>query len=40
LSYDRKNISELFRELAITTPQLYKWRKKFDEFGEGSFPGT
>ena len=19
---------------------MYKWRKKFDEFGEGSFPGT
>jgi transposase len=20
-------------------PQLYKWRKEFEEFGEGSFPG-
>ena len=39
LSYDRKNISELSRELGITAPQLYKWRKEFEEFGEGSFPG-
>ena len=37
LSYDRKNISDFFRELGITTPQLYKWRKEFEEFGEGSF---
>ena len=36
LSYDRTNISELARELGVTAPQLYKWRK---EFGEGSFPG-
>ena len=39
LSYDRKNISELSRELGITAPQLYKWRTEFEEFGEGSFPG-
>ena len=39
LSYDRTNISELSRELGITVPQLYKWRKEFEEFGEGSFPG-
>jgi transposase len=36
LSYERANISELARELGITAPQLYKWRK---EFAEGSFPG-
>ncbi|WP_345956948.1 hypothetical protein [Flavobacterium yafengii] len=23
----------------MTTPQLYKWRKEFEELGEGSFPG-
>lgn len=40
LSYDRTNISELARELGITAPQLYKWRKEFEEFGEGSFPGN
>lgn len=39
LSYDRTNISEFARELGITAPQLYKWRKEFEEFGEGSFPG-
>jgi transposase len=39
LSYKRTNISELGRELGITAPQLYKWRKEFEEFGEGSFPG-
>ena len=39
LSYERHNISELARELGVTAPQLYKWRKEFEEFGEGSFPG-
>lgn len=39
LSYDRTNISEFTRELGITALQLYKWRKEFEEFGEGSFPG-
>ena len=23
----------------MSTPQLYKWRKEFEEFGEASFPG-
>lgn len=39
LSYDRTNISELARELGVTAPQLYKWRKEFEEFGEGSCHG-
>ena len=39
LSYDRKNVSELSIEFVITAPQLYKWRKEFEEFGEGSSPG-
>ena len=39
LRYNRTNISELARELGVTAPQLYKWRKEFEEFGEGSFPG-
>jgi transposase len=39
LSYERHNISELARELGITAPQLYKWRKR-EEFGQGSFPGN
>lgn len=25
--------------MGVTVPQLYKWRKEFEEFGEGSFPG-
>ena len=39
LSCERTNILKLARELGVTAPQLYKWRKEFDEFGEGSFPG-
>jgi transposase len=39
LSYERTNVSELSRELGFTAPQLYKWRKELEEFGEGSFPG-
>lgn len=40
LSYEeRTNVSELTKELGITAPQLYKWRKKFEEFEEGIFPG-
>jgi len=30
LSYERHNLSELARELGITAPQLYKWRKEVD----------
>jgi transposase len=40
LSYERHNISELARELGINAPQLYKWRKEYEEFGQGSFPGN
>jgi transposase len=40
LSYNRHNISELARELGVTAPQLYKWRKEYEEFGQGSFPGN
>jgi transposase len=40
LSYERTNISELSRELCISAPQLYKWRKEYEEFGQGSFPGN
>lgn len=40
LSKDRKNISELARELGVSAAQLYKWRKESEEFGSGSFPGN
>ena len=39
LSNERTNISELARELGIKVTLLYKWRKEFEEFEEGSFPG-
>lgn len=39
LSFERNNVSELARELGITAPLLYKWRKDYQEFGTGSFPG-
>ena len=39
LSYERSNVSELARELGITAVLLYKWRKDYQEFGTGSFPG-
>jgi transposase len=38
LSCERTNISELARELGVTALQLYKWRKEYEDFGEGSFP--
>lgn len=38
LSKNRKNLSELARELGISAAQLYKWRKESEEFGSGSFP--
>ncbi|MDN6309425.1 MAG: transposase [Psychroflexus sp.] len=40
LSKERKNLSELARELGIYPSQLYKWRKEEQEFGAGSFPGN
>ncbi|MFV8271292.1 transposase [Flavobacterium sp. GT2N3] len=37
LSYERTNLSKLAREFGVGAPQLYKWRKEFEDFGEGSF---
>jgi transposase len=39
LSHERTNVSELGRESGVTAPQLYKWRKDLEEFGEGRFTG-
>ena len=39
LSNERANISELARELGVKPTLLYKWRKEYEEFGDGSFPG-
>ena len=40
LSKNRKNVSELARELGIKPAQLYRWRNEAEEFGTGSFPGN
>ncbi|WP_054509461.1 transposase [Chryseobacterium sp. ERMR1:04] len=39
LSNERSNISELAREFSIKITLLYKWRKEYEAFGEGIFPG-
>jgi transposase len=38
LSYERHNI--LSSRTRNNSPQLYKWRKEYEEFGQGSFPGN
>ena len=40
LSLDRKNVSELAHELGISPGLLYRWRKEYQEKGDGSFPGN
>ncbi|MHC5311024.1 transposase [Myroides sp. LJL116] len=40
LAKDRKNKSDLARELGITSTLLYKWCKESAEFGDASFPGN
>ena len=40
LTKERKNKSELARELGIPVALLYKWCKEFEDFGTGSFPGN
>lgn len=40
LSKDRKNISELARELGVSATQLYKWRKESEDSGTRSFLGN
>jgi transposase len=39
LSNEKSNITELARELGIRVTMLYKWRKDYEKFGAGSFPG-
>lgn len=39
LSTERSNMTELVRELGIRVAMLYKWRKDYEKFGSGSFPG-
>ena len=39
LNNERSNITELARALGIRVTMLYKWRKDYEKFGIGSFPG-
>jgi transposase len=38
VQFERHNISELAR--TRNTPLSCKWRKEYEEFGQGSFPGV
>src|SRR5690606_40192437 len=40
LSNEKDIISELARDLGIKVTLLYKWRKEYEKFGEGSFPSN
>ena len=40
LSYERKNLSELARELGIEPTLLYRWRKEYALYSKNSFPGN
>ena len=40
LSNERSNLTELVREFRIRVTMFYKWRKEYEKFGTGSFPGT
>ena len=40
LSCERQKISELVREVGIPAPQLFKWRKEYEMFGQGIFRGN
>lgn len=39
LSYRRKTLAEAAEELDISAKQLCKWRKVYEKFAKGSFPG-
>jgi putative transposase len=39
LSYERKNISQIEKELGISGTLLTKWRQDYQKFGTGSFRG-
>ena len=39
LCYRRNTLAETAKELGIDSKQLCKWRKLYEKFGKGSFPG-
>lgn len=40
LSYERKNVSGLARELGVSAALIYRWREEYSQYGKGSFPGN
>lgn len=40
LSYKKSNLSKFARELGIYPTKLTEWRKTYEKFGKGSFPGS
>lgn len=39
LSYKKGNIADIVKQLGITVSLLTRWRREYQEFGTGSFPG-
>ena len=39
LMKERKNVTQLSKELGVSPACLYRWRKEFEQYREGSFPG-
>jgi transposase len=40
LMAERKNTTQLSKELGVSPAGLYRWKKELAEFKEGSFPGN
>ena len=40
LSYERKNLSQLARELGVEVTLIYRWRKEYSQYADCSFPGN
>lgn len=40
LSYERKNVSGLARELGVSAALIYRWREEYSQYGKGSFPSN
>lgn len=40
LSYQRKHVVELAKELGLRPALIYRWRSEFSVTGENSFPGN
>ena len=39
LMAERKNVTQLSKELGVSPACLYRWKKELAEFKKGSFPG-